>query len=215
MGRHDSGYELLAIDSAEGVDLGNGLDWIPVRRRLGVNAFGVNAFRGAAAGDVVVEDHVESTGQEEIYFVVRGRVRLAVGAEQIDVDAGTAVFVSDPDLRRCGAALEANTVVLAVGGWADRSYHTLPWEPIYLARPAMARGDWTAAAETLNEEGGDHLDSGILRYRLAFCHAQLGEADQATTELQRALEADPSLADRASSDDAFAELRDRSDWPAG
>ena len=30
--------------------LGGALDWVPVRRRLGVSAFGVNAYRAAQAG---------------------------------------------------------------------------------------------------------------------------------------------------------------------
>ena len=33
-------------------------------------------------------------------------------------------------------------MVLAVGGWRDRPYHSLPWEPIYLAMPQMRAGDW-------------------------------------------------------------------------
>ena len=35
------------------------LDWRPVRDHLGIGAFGVNAFLGAAPGDRVVERHDE------------------------------------------------------------------------------------------------------------------------------------------------------------
>lgn len=214
MGRTGPAYELLAIDSADAVALGDGLDWVPIRRRLGVEAFGVNAFRAVRSGDVVIEDHVESPGQQELYVVLRGRARLLIAGTEVDVDAGTAVFVADPDVRRSGSALEDGTIVLAVGGWAGRPYHPLPWEPIYLARPAMQRGDWSEAAVTLRREGGEHLETGILRYRLACCHARLGEGDRAVAELERAIAADPAYRDRATAEAAFVGIRDRADWPA-
>lgn len=214
MGRTGPAFELLAIDSADAVPLGDGLDWVPLRRRLGVAAFGVNAFRGARSGDVVVEDHVESPGQQELYVVLRGRARLLIAGEEADVDAATAVFVADPDVRRSGVALEDDTIVLAVGGWAGRPYHPLPWETVYLARPAMRRGDWAEAAATLRREGGEHLEGGILRYRLACCHARLGEGDRAVAELERAIAADPAFRDRAATEEAFAGISDRGDWPA-
>lgn len=214
MGRIGPAFELLAIDSTDAVPLGDGLDWVPLRRRLGVAAFGVNAFRGARSGDVVVEDHVESPGQQELYVVLRGRARLLIAGEEADVDAATAVFVADPDVRRSGVALEDDTIVLAVGGWAGRPYHPLPWEPVYLARPAMRRGDWAEAAATLRREGGEHLEGGILRYRLACCHARLGEGDRAVAELERAIAADPAFRDRAATEEAFAGISDRGDWPA-
>lgn len=211
----DSAFEVLAIDTADAIPVaGDGLDWVPVRRRLGIEAFGVNAFRAAQAGDPVVEDHVESPGQEELYVVLRGRARLRIGAEEVEAAAGMAIFVSDPQLRRSGTALEDRTIVLAVGGWPGRAYRSLPWEPIYMARPAMRRGDWAGAAEILLREGGEHLETAILQYRLACCHARLGEDERALEELARAIAVDPAYAERAASEDAFAALRDREDWPA-
>lgn len=214
MGRSGSDFTVLAIDSAEAVPLGDGLGWVPVRRALGVEAFGVNAFRAATSGEAVVEDHVESTGQQELYVVLRGRARLLIGGSAIDVGPGAAVFVPDPDVQRSGTALEDGTIVLAIGGWADRAYHPLPWEPIYLARPAMQRGDWADAAEILRREGGEQLDTAILRYRLACCHARLGEDDRAIAELERAIAIDRGYRERAATEDAFVAMRERSDWPA-
>ena len=214
MGAPASGYQVMAIPEADGVDLGDGLDWVPIRRLLGVGAFGINAYRAAAVGDVVVEDHTESTGQEEVYVVLTGAARLTIGDDEVDLTAGKVVHVVDPDLRRHGVALSAGTSVLAVGGWRDRAYHSLPWEPIYLARPAMKRGDWSEVAETLRREAGEHLETGILRYRLAHCHAKLGEDDLAIAELERSIAINPVYADRAASDEAFAALRNRDDWPS-
>ena len=207
--------QTLSIFDAEPVSIAGGrLQWVPVRRRLGIRGFGTNAFRAAREGDPVVEDHVESPGQEELYVVVRGRARLVVGEETIDAPAGTAVFVPQPDVRRRGVALEDDTVVLAVGAWRDRPYHPLPWEPIYLAQESMRQGDWATAAETLEREAGEHRDTAILQFRLACCHARLGEHELALEELRRAIEINPKMRERAAGEEDLASLRGREGWPA-
>lgn len=114
--------------------------------------------------------------------------------------------MQDPELRRRGEALEDGTVVLAVGGWSDRAYHPLPWEPIYLARGPMRRGDWAEAAEILETESGEHRETGIVRFRLACCRAQLGQEETALEELRLAIEASPALRERARDEDQLAPL---------
>lgn len=84
-----------------------------------------------------IEDHVESPGQGELYLVLSGRAKFVLGDDEIDAPVGTVIFVAEPDLRGRGDALEDNTVVMAVGGWSDQPYHSLPWEPIYLAQEAI------------------------------------------------------------------------------
>jgi len=199
---------VLSVLDDDTVTSVGGLEWLPLRRRLGVDAFGINAFRAAKAGEAVIEEHVESPGQEEAYLVVSGSARIVVGEDSITAPSGTIVFVPDPTLKRSGEALEDNTVVVAVGGWPDQPYHSLPWEPIYLAMDAMRRGDWAEAAETLEREAGEHRDTAIINYRLACCHARLGETDLALDELNRAIEINPDMRKRAGSEDHFASLRE-------
>lgn len=202
------GFRTLSIFDHESVAIDGGrLQWVPVRRRLGVGSFGINAYRAADAGDVVVEDHVESPGQEELYVVLRGRAKLEIDEETVDAPAGTAVFVPQPDFRRSGVALEEGTVMLAIGGWRDRPYHSLPWEPLYLAQESMRQGDWAAAAETLESEAGDHRDTAILQFRLACCHARLGEHEVAIKELRRAIEINPKMRERAAAEEDLSSLR--------
>ena len=189
------------------------LEWIPLRRRLGIGAFGTNAYRAADAGDVIIEDHTESPGQEEMYVVVRGRARLTIGDETVEAGPGDVVFVPDPDTRRAGTAIEAETVVLGVGGWTDQPYHSLPWEPIFLANQAISRGDWSEAVATLEREAGEHRETPIVRFRIAGCLAQLGEHERALSELRAALQARPQLLEMAERDELLAPLRDREDWP--
>ena len=100
-------FRVLSILDDEPVPIEDGtLQWVPLRRRLGIRAFGANAYRAAREGDAVIEDHVESPGQEELYVVVSGRVRFVIGEEEIDAPSGTAVFLPRPEVRRRGVALE-------------------------------------------------------------------------------------------------------------
>lgn len=215
MDRDERSFRVLSVLEEESVPIqGGNLQWVPLRRRMGIRAFGTNVFRAAREGDTVIEDHVESPGQEELYFVVSGRVKFVLGDEEFVAPAGTAVFVPQPDLRRRGDALEEDTVVLAVGGWPDQPYHTLPWEPIYLAQESMGQGDWAAAADTLEREAGEHRDTAILQFRLACCHARLGEHELALEELRRAIEINPSMRERAAGEEHLASLRELEGWPA-
>lgn len=215
MGSADPDIRLMSIVDDESVPIEGGtLQWVPVRRRLGIRAFGANAFRAARKGDPVVEDHVESPGQEELYVVVAGRVSFVVGEQELEASAGTAIFVARPELRRRGVALQDDTVVLAVGGWPDRAYHSLPWEPIYLAQEPMRRGDWAGALDTLDREAGEHRDTAVVRFRLACCHARLGEPQAALEELRRAIEINPSFRERAANEEHLVSLREHEGWPA-
>lgn len=207
-------FEMLSIPEGEGVPVGtDGLRWIPVRRKLGIGAFGVNAYRADRAGDTVIEDHVESPGQEELYVPISGRARFEIDGEHVEVPQGTAIFVPRPESRRHAVALENDTLVLAIGGWRDQAYHSLPWEPIYLAQASMLAGDWAGAVDTLEREAGEHRDTAIIRFRLACCHARLGEDSAALAELRRAIEINPEFRGRAESEDAFAALRRNDAWP--
>ncbi len=201
---------LFEAPTTESVD---GLQWLPVRRLLEVGAFGVNAFRAARSGEQVVEEHVESPGQEELYLVVRGRASFTVGSEELDAPTGTVVFVPDPEARRSAVAAEDETVILAVGGWRDRAYHPLPWEPIYLAMAEMRAGDWAGAAATIEREAGSQLETAPVQYRLACLHARAGDRDRALGALRSALERNPDLASRARDEAALEPLRELPGWP--
>jgi len=210
MGAGAEPFRKLSLLDEEPVSiLGGTLDWVPVRRRLGIGAFGTNAYRAEHAGDIVIEDHVESPGQEEMYVVLEGAVRFTIDGAETDAGAGEVVFLPDPEIRRAGAALEDGTVVLAVGGWRDQPYHSLPWEPIFLAQESMRRGDWAAAAEILEREAGEHIDVGFVQFRLACCHVQAGEHDRALDELRRALELTPGLRSKAEGEPLLEPLRGR------
>src|SRR5215210_4773270 len=95
-----------------GPDRGPGIAELkPVRRHLGIEAFGANARIARAAGEVLVMPHDEraggpfgTEGHEELYVVLRGRATFTVDGRDVDAPAGTLPFVGDPTAVRSAVA---------------------------------------------------------------------------------------------------------------
>src|SRR3954452_12793170 len=136
-------YTITRIDDLDRVPVGgHGLLWRPVRRRLGIEAFGVNAYTCGAAGEEVVEPHDElgggAGGHEELYVVLSGHAVFTLDGEEQDAPAGTLVFCKDPAVKRSAVAREAGTTVLAVGGARGEPYRVSPWESYFAAKPLLS-----------------------------------------------------------------------------
>jgi hypothetical protein len=197
-------YQIANLDELDRVPVMEGLEWRPIRRRLGIQSFGVNAYTAEKVGDWVVEEHTEgSLRHEELYLVVRGHATFTLGDDEIEAPAGTLVFVSDPDLKRKAVAEEETTTVLAVGGKPGEAYTPTPWEWYFLAyRQPVEQG-----IETMRE-GIDELgDRWTLYYHLACLEARAGRLDDARVHLARAIELDPKAAELADGDDDLKEIR--------
>jgi len=124
--------KVVRIEEIEPVPVvGGELQWRPLRRTLGIEAFGINAYT-ASAGELVVEEHDETGAgaghHEELYVVVTGRATFTVDGEELDAPAGTLVFVGDPAAERSAVALEAGTAVLGVGAPRGAPYRVAAWE---------------------------------------------------------------------------------------
>ncbi len=117
-------YETARIADLERPD-----GWSPIRRILGVSAFGINAWTTHEAGAAIIPEHDERpSGHEELYVVVAGRATFTVGGEEIDAPVGTIVFVRDPEAKRGAVAAEADSTVLAVGAQPGKAYVPRSWE---------------------------------------------------------------------------------------
>jgi len=202
-------------DIAEVPVVQNTMRWKPVRRTLGIEAFGINAYV-ADAGDWVVEEHNEkpddgdgSGGHQEVYLVTQGHARFTVNGEDIDAPVGTFVFLPDPSARRSAIAVEDSTTVVAVGADPAKLFRPSAWEYCFAAQADTARGDFAAAATTVREALPEHDDNAYVHYDLA-CHlAQAGEHDEAIAELRRAVALGPDgIRRRAAKDPDFESLRD-------
>jgi tetratricopeptide (TPR) repeat protein len=201
----------VRIDDIEPIPVVEGkLAWRPVRRTLGIKAFGINAYT-ADAGELVVEEHDE-TGHgaghhEELYVVVSGHATFTVDGKEIDAPPGTLVFLDDTKERRGAVATEDGTTVLAVGGARGEPYRVSPWEYAFASTPAWRRQDWDEAERLLREGLDAHPANPSLLYDLACVLAQSGRNDEALDLLREALEAEPKYRKYAETDTDLDPLR--------
>lgn len=201
-------WHTLRLEALEAIPLHEGLGWKPLRRALGVEAFGVNVWVGAQAGDRVLESHTEAKlRHEEVYVVLAGRATFDLDGEALDAPAGTVVAVHDPDVRRGAVAAEGGTAVLVVGGRRGEAYTPSAWESFYLAERHRATADFAAMAADLEaalEEFPEH--PGVL-YNLACAEALAGRHEEAAAHLRRSIALDPAQAEWARTDTDLDPIR--------
>jgi quercetin dioxygenase-like cupin family protein len=206
--RNVSRWELASLSEIETIAGPGSLEWAPVRRHFGINAFGINAYVTTAAGQDVIERHTEEVRQhEEAYIVVSGRATFTLGDEVADAPSGTIVFIGDPAVERSAVAAEPGTTVVAIGARPGASYTPGPWEPIYIARARGRDGDYGSAIEELERGLEVHPDHPILLYRLAGWEALDGRRDAALDHLARAVTQRESLREQANGDESFDSIR--------
>jgi hypothetical protein len=185
--------------------VGGALRWKPVRRTLGISAFGMNAYV-ADTGQEVVETHDELSGtgpggHEEVYIVIAGHAAFTIDDEAVDAPAGTLVFLPEPDARRGAVALEDGTTVLAVGAQPGKPYAVSAWEYNFAAEEPAQRGDYAAAAATVAEALPEHGENPGIHYNLACYLARDGRTDDALHHIQRAHRLDPERVEGWARDD--------------
>ena len=182
--------------------------WSPIRRELGVGAFGINAWTGDEGAGLVGEHDEVTSGHEELYLVLAGSARFTVAGEELDAATGTAVFVRDPASKRAAVALADGTTILSVGGKPGEAFVQRVWE-INAEVFAMFENGAIEEAKQMVTDALDRFDDRTaLTYNLACAEARLGETDAAFTHLAAALELRPSLADLAREDTDLDGLRD-------
>jgi tetratricopeptide (TPR) repeat protein len=196
------------VDQLDRIEMADGFVWRPVRRRFGIRAFGVNAYTPREAGAQVIEEHSEETlGHEEIYVVLRGRARFTVGGDEHELGPGQLVFVRDPSLRRGAVGLDADTVVLALGGKPGEAHQVSAWEAIFASIPAAREEDWDEAIRMHEEALAEQGEEPALLYNLACMEARGGRHLDALLHLKRAVELDPKWAKYAATDSDFEAIR--------
>src|SRR3954452_8002295 len=206
---------LVHVDHLDAVEMPHGFVWRPVRRRFGIRGFGVNAYSTREAGAQLIEEHSEKTLEhEEIYLVLRGRVRFTVGGDEHELGPGQLVFVRDPELARGAVAVDADTVVLALGGKRGEPHRVSAWEAMFAAVPAARGARWGGAIRMHEEALAENPDHPALLYNLACREARGGRALDALLHLQRAVELDRKYEEYARGDSDFASIRSEPGFPA-
>ena len=196
--------------------VGGELQWRPVRRTLGIEAFGINAYT-ADAGELVVEEHDETGAgaghHEELYVVITGRATFTVDGESFDAPAGTLVFLDDPKERRGARAEEDGTTVLAIGGVRGQAFRVSPWEFAFAGIPPYNAGRYDEAKALLLEGLELYPGNPSLLFDLACNEALNGERDAALMHLRESVEADPKYLEYAATDSDFDSIRDDPRFP--
>jgi tetratricopeptide (TPR) repeat protein len=203
-------YEVTRLDELDRISVGEkGLEWRPIRRRFGLEAFGMNAYSSASAGGEVVEEHTEEQLQhQEVYVVVRGHATFHLDGEDVDAPAGTLVVLRDPTVRRGATAVDEDTLVLAVGGKPGEAFRPSAWESYFSAAPLAKEGRFDEAIALMLPDAEAHPDHPALLYNLACYEALADRRDDALEHLARAVELSPRFREYAEADDDFAALRD-------
>jgi tetratricopeptide (TPR) repeat protein len=204
------GYTTATLSGLERPD-----GWVPIRKALGVQAFGVNAWTAQEAGAAVIPEHDEKpSGHEELYVVVSGRATFTVDGEEVDAPAGTAVFVPDPATKRGAVAVEPETTVLTVGARSGDAYRPRAWETNIDIFPMFEQGRYEEIRTLLTDALGRYEDEGTLHYNLACVEARLGNTDAALEHLAEGLKERPDLVAGAKEDPDLESLRDETRFAA-
>jgi quercetin dioxygenase-like cupin family protein len=209
-----SAYEVVHLDELERFPVDEeGLTWRPVRRRLGIEAFGCNAYTAEKAGDRVVEEHLEKGGHEELYFVAAGHATFTLGDEEVDAPAGTFVFAA-PGTKRGAHATEPGTTILALGAKPGVPHEVSKWEAVFAAFGHLRNGDEAAGRKELDAALAEHPGEWQGWYNAACFESLTGNREQALAHLRHAIELDPKAREWAAEDKDFDWLRDDPEFPA-
>jgi mannose-6-phosphate isomerase-like protein (cupin superfamily) len=104
-------YDVVDLDALEGEGPGGMVR--KLRRALGAQAFGFNYFTIPPGVEGREHDH-EASGQEEVYFVVRGGGTMRIDGEPVELRPGRFVRV-DPASRRVPVAGPEGLEFLTIG----------------------------------------------------------------------------------------------------
>jgi quercetin dioxygenase-like cupin family protein len=201
------------IDELDAIELPDGFVWRPVRRRFGIKAFGVNVYTPGESGQVVESHSEQQSEQEEIYFVLRGRVRFTVADDEHELGPGQLVFVRDPQLRRGAVALTDDAAVLALGGKPGEPYQVSAWEEEFAATPYALAEDWDEAIRIHEDALAERPDDALLLYNLARMECRDGRYQDALLHLQRAVELERKWAEHAAKNSDLAAIKEEQGFP--
>ncbi len=210
----EKAYEVAHIDDLDRFPVDDeGLLWRPIRRRLGITAFGTNAYTAEKGDERVVEEHFEKDGHEELYFVASGRATFTLGDEELDAPAGTFVY-AEPGTKRGAVATQPGTTVVAIGAKPGVPHEISPWEEIFLAFGHLRKGDEEQGRQVMADAIAENPDAWQGYYNAACFEVQTGNHEAAIAQLKRAIELDSQAREYAEKDSDFDGLRDEPEFPA-
>ncbi len=210
-----TGYSVVRVTDVESAySAPTNARWHMLRRELGVEAFGINAWTSREAGQSVIGEHDETgNGHEEVYVVLTGHATFTVDGETHDAPQGTVVFVRDPAVKRSAVAGEPDTTILVVGAKRGEAFKVSNWETAADALRFWQTEEWDKAIEALETELAKDPEQAVINYNLACAESRAGKADDALRHLERAIALQASFAENATTDPDFDAIRNDPRFP--
>ena len=139
-------YAVVALDDVVPYETEGHARWHTIRRRLDIQAFGMNAWTATDDDQQVIGEHDEADGEqhEEVYVVVSGRAAFTLDGETFDAPAPAVVAIPDPTTRRVAYAKVAGTTIVAMGGERRDEFRT-SWQPRHFEGVPTATDAGTAS----------------------------------------------------------------------
>jgi hypothetical protein len=180
----------------------------PIRHHLDISAFGVNAWTGHAAGDLVINAHDEDdpTRDEELFLVLRGHALFELDGDQVDAPTGTLVRAS-PLMNRTAIAKEPGTTIIAIEGTPGKAYDARGWELWAPLAPLYDAGEYAEVADRLRILVEASPQYPMLFFNLACCESLLGRTTHAIDSLHRAIEMSEEFRGAAKDDSDLDPIR--------
>ena len=211
----ESSYVFARLDELEPAPLvapgatDDGRQRFDLRRKLGITAFGVNAF-SAPSGVDVIREHNETllgeAGQQELYVVLKGAARFEIDGESVEAPSGSLVRVQ-PTAKRKATATEDGTTILVIGGTSGKAYEPAPEEAAE-AFAAYNAGDYEEAIAKQLVVVEKQPDNPVAHFNAGCFAARAGRADDAIEHLRRAVELNDRIKELVASDEDLDSLRD-------
>jgi len=156
----------------------------------------------------LVEVHREAeSGVEELYVVVRGAARFTLADESFDAPTGTLVHAR-PGTFRSATALEAGSIVLALGARAGEAFTPSGWEDFFVAFALLRAGAVDQARATMQQALEREPEAWQGQYNAACFEALAGDTDAALDYLTSAVAKEPKVLEYAVDDGDLSSLRD-------
>ena len=182
------GYAVAHLDDIEEFD-DAGCHYRPIRHHLGITAFGVTAWTGRAAGDLVINEHDDDdpTADQELFLVLRGHAVFELDGDRVDAPAGTLVF-APPRIKRTASAKEDGTTIVALEGTPGKAYEARGWELWAPLAPLYGAGEYAEVADRLGVIVAASPQYPMLLFNLACCESRCGRTRDALNHLRQAIE---------------------------
>jgi len=210
-------FQVLRLDEVEGYAEDGRPRWHMIRSMLGIESFGINAWRATEIGQEIIGEHDEigpgAGGHEELYLVLAGHATFTLDGETVLAPVGSMVFVKDPATKRKAVANEVGTRILVVGGRPGAPFAVSPWERSAEALRYWTTGDWDRAIDVLRVQLAQDPHNANLFYNLACAESRGGYPGLAVDHLRRAIELEPKFAQLALEDDDLEPIRGYEGFP--